>query len=54
MAGPAAAMNAQLSEAEKVRLADYIIDNSGPLEDTEQQVERIWKDLRRAEATHRF
>jgi dephospho-CoA kinase len=47
-------MNAQLSEAEKVRLADYIIDNSGPLEDTEQQVERIWKDLRRAEATHRF
>ncbi len=36
---------AQFSDAEKARRADYVIDNSGSLEDTEQQVDRIWEEL---------
>jgi dephospho-CoA kinase len=45
-------MQAQLPEAEKARLADYVIDNSGTLEQAEAQVERIWQELRRLEAVH--
>jgi dephospho-CoA kinase len=40
-------MAAQLSEAEKIKAADVVIDNSGSLEATEQQVRRIfeqWKE----------
>lgn len=37
---------AQLSDDEKVRRADFVIDNSGPLELTRQQVERIYADLK--------
>ena len=36
---------AQLSDEEKVRHADYVIDNSGTLEQTERQVEKIWSEL---------
>jgi len=36
---------AQFSDAEKVRHADYIIDNSSSLEDAARQVEQIWRDL---------
>ena len=36
---------AQLSDDEKARHADYIIENSGSLEETDQQVEKIWKEL---------
>jgi dephospho-CoA kinase len=43
-------MHAQLPEAEKARLADYVIDNSGSLEQAEAQVEKIWQDLRHLEA----
>ncbi len=37
---------AQWPDDEKVRRADYVIDNSGPLEQTRQQVEEIYRDLR--------
>ena len=38
-------MGAQLSEAEKAAGADYLIDNSGTLRETEEQVNKIFKDL---------
>ncbi|HEX5433489.1 MAG TPA: dephospho-CoA kinase [Candidatus Angelobacter sp.] len=37
---------AQISDEEKVRRADFVIDNSGPVELTRQQVERIYAELR--------
>jgi len=37
---------AQFSDEEKARHADYVIDNSGPIEETERQVERVWGELR--------
>jgi len=36
---------AQMSDEEKVRYADYVIDNSGPREETDRQVEKIWSEL---------
>lgn len=44
-------MQAQLPEEQKARLADYVIDNSGSLDEAETQVERIWQELRKAEAS---
>jgi dephospho-CoA kinase len=38
---------AQLSDEEKARRADYVIDNSGTIEQTEQQVDAIWTQLRK-------
>lgn len=38
---------AQLPDEEKVRRADYVVRNSGSLEKTEQQVERIFAELER-------
>lgn len=43
-------MAAQLPEAEKIKAADYVIDNSDSLEHTRKQVEQVWQQLR-AEAT---
>jgi dephospho-CoA kinase len=37
---------AQLSDEEKIRRADYIIDNSGPPEMTNRQVEKIFGELK--------
>lgn len=37
---------AQLPDEEKVRRADYVVDNSGSLERTRQQVERIYAELK--------
>jgi dephospho-CoA kinase len=37
---------AQLSDDEKARRADFVIDNSGPLEVTRNQVVRIYAELR--------
>ncbi|HEX2330471.1 MAG TPA: dephospho-CoA kinase [Candidatus Angelobacter sp.] len=37
---------AQLTDDEKVRRADYVIDNSGPLELTRNQLERIYAELK--------
>ncbi len=43
-------MAAQLPEAEKAKAADYVIDNSGSLDQTREQVRRVWEKLR-ADAT---
>ena len=36
---------AQFTDAEKARHADYVIYNSGGLEETERQVDAIWQEL---------
>ena len=36
---------AQMSDEEKARRADYVIDNCGSLAELEQQVERVWREL---------
>ena len=36
---------AQFTDDEKSRRADYVIENSGPREHTEDQVEKIWTEL---------
>lgn len=38
---------AQFSDEEKARQADFVIDNSGTLEDLERQVERVWGELKK-------
>jgi dephospho-CoA kinase len=38
-------MAAQLPDKEKIKSADYVIDNSGSIEDTRQQVGRVWAGL---------
>lgn len=40
-------MAAQLPEEEKVRAADYVIDNSGSLEELEIKVDSLMRELRR-------
>ncbi len=39
-------MAAQLPDAEKIKAADYVIDNSGSLEHTQEQVRTVWQKLR--------
>lgn len=39
-------MAAQLPDAEKIKRADYVIDNSGSLDTTEDQVQRLYVTLR--------
>lgn len=39
-------MAAQLPDEEKVRAADYVIDNSGSLEETGRQVKKIYAELK--------
>jgi dephospho-CoA kinase len=39
-------MAAQLPEAEKVKAADYVIDNSGSLDHTREQARQLWEKLR--------
>ena len=41
-------MAAQLPDEEKIKAADCVIDNSGPLERTSEQVRQIWEKLRTA------
>jgi len=36
---------AQFSDEEKIRHADYVIDNSGTIEETEKELEKIWEEL---------
>ncbi len=38
-------MAAQLPEAEKIKAANYVIDNSGPLDQTREQVRVVWEEL---------
>ena len=39
-------MAVQLPEAEKIKAADYVIDNSGSLDHTREQVRQVWEKLR--------
>jgi dephospho-CoA kinase len=39
-------MAAQLPDEEKIKLADYVIANSGSLEQTREQVQQVWQKLR--------
>jgi len=38
-------MAAQLPDAEKIKVADYVIDNSAALETTREQVRKVWENL---------
>ncbi len=38
-------MAAQLPDEEKIKAADYVIDNSGSLDHTREQVRKIWEKL---------
>jgi dephospho-CoA kinase len=40
-------MAAQLPDEKKIKAADYVIDNSGPLEETKKQVKAIFANLQR-------
>jgi dephospho-CoA kinase len=40
-------MAAQLPEAEKIKAADFVIDNSGSLDQTREQARQVWQQLRR-------
>ena len=37
---------AQATDAQRRAVADWIIDNSGALDETESQVEKVWRQLR--------
>ena len=37
--------NAQMPDAGKTKRADFILDNSGSLEKTRREVEKLWRDL---------
>ena len=39
-------MAAQIPDAEKIKAADFVIDNSGSLDATERQVQRVFAELR--------
>ena len=39
------ALSAQMDLREKVKQADFVIDNSGTLEETQSQVEKVWEEL---------
>jgi dephospho-CoA kinase len=39
-------MAAQLPDEEKIKAADFVIDNSGALESTREQVRAVWQELR--------
>jgi dephospho-CoA kinase len=45
-------MAAQLSDEEKIKSADYVIDNSRALDETREQVRRVWQKLRSSLAAH--
>ncbi len=38
-------IKSQMPMKEKVKIADYVIDNSNSLDETKKQVEKIWKKL---------
>jgi len=39
-------MDAQIADEEKIKAADFVIDNSGSLDSTERQVQRVFAALR--------
>jgi dephospho-CoA kinase len=47
-------MAVQLPDEEKIKSADYVIDNSGSLDATQQQVGRIYRELQEQASATRF
>jgi dephospho-CoA kinase len=45
---------AQLSDEEKIKYADYVIDNSGSLGETRQQVETVYLEFKKQATNHRL
>jgi len=45
-------MAAQLPDEEKTKLADYVIDNSRSMDDTQKRVEEVYKELRQQVEMH--
>ena len=43
-------MAAQIPDEEKIKAADFVIDNSGSLDETEQQVKQVFAALRQRPA----
>jgi dephospho-CoA kinase len=43
--GARARVGAQLPLASKVAVADWVVDNGGPVAHTREQVERIWREI---------
>ncbi len=43
-------MAAQLPDEEKIKAADYVVDNSGSLDETERQVTKIYAELKKEES----
>ena len=39
-------MAAQLPDEEKIKVANFVIDNSGSLDATEKQVRDVWQKLK--------
>ena len=48
------ALKAQMALSKKVEQADYMIDNSGTLEETLSQVEKVWEELLELARTKRL
>ncbi len=44
-------VKAQLPDADKAALSDFVIDNSGTLADLQSRVDEVWSELVKAEAT---
>lgn len=44
-------MTWQFADEEKARLANYVIDNSGTLQQAQEQVEKVWQKLKMFQAT---
>ena len=40
-------MAAQLSDEEKIKAGDYVVDNSGSLDETARQVKKIYAELKK-------
>jgi dephospho-CoA kinase len=40
-----ARVSAQASEAQRLAIADHVIDTNGSLEQTRSQVDEIWREL---------
>ena len=40
-------MDAQASRAERLEIADIVVDNSGPLAELDRRVDGLWEELRR-------
>ena len=45
-----ARIDSQMPVSEKVKYADFVVENDGTLEELEQQVERLWHEIRRLKA----